>query len=392
MNKQEIQYLLEEKREFKSFKELCEHLGVEYNGITNSRRALEKKFRQFFEFEKVKGKNKIIVTEVFDKIKPNFKSKGSSLPEFLDPAILSELKEGEVISNSQIAERIGITSKDIIKFYGNIKYWGAINIWLNDICTIGDDLDEEKLERKFKAISYFVSNTHSSYNKMIEKSLERLKKKNLIDYEQGLMIYFPEDYIQNIKKTIEEYPTKLKEVVFPWLYKDISKGVDISQYTDCEEYLEVVLGKNEIYKDTPRPVTKEEEHFINSIKKEVLKKYECKSETELMSSSRWDRNKRVSYYTAVNKKFSKYNIKVFKGYYIKAINEDVEYDKENRSEINAIFYNKMIHNNINICERRYRENLEKEKYPRLKDVELRRRKYFDIRFHKEFAGKFIKVS
>ena len=108
MNKQEIQYLLEEKREFKSFKELCEHLEVEYNGKTNSRRALERKFRQFFEFEKVKGKNAIIVTEVFDKIKPNFKSKGSSLPEFLDPAILMTLKEGEYITKTKIANEIKI--------------------------------------------------------------------------------------------------------------------------------------------------------------------------------------------------------------------------------------------------------------------------------------------
>jgi len=377
---------------FKNREELSRFIDEPYITQTNPKEAQNKRWRKYFDFKKVEGTRKIVITEKYEKERECFSVRGSSFPQKLDPEILSELKAGEVVSNSQIAERIGITSKDVIKFYGYVKDWKAINIWLHEICTTNDDLDEEKLERKFKAVSYFASYAHSSYNKMIEKSLERLKKKKLIDYEQGLMIYFPKDYIQNIKNTIEDCPTMLNKVVFPWLYKDISKGVDISQYTDCKEYLEDIFSKNEIYEDFVRLANKEEEHLINSIKKEVLKKFKCESEKELISSSRWDRNKRVSYFNAVNKKLSKYNIKAFKGYYIKTINEDVEYDKENRSEINTIFYNKMIHNNIKICERNYQNELQKEKYPKLKEVGLRKKKYADIKFFKEFAEKFLRIS
>lgn len=158
MNIENIKYLLNDKKEFKNWKELCEYLGKKYNGQTNSRKALEKKFKQFFEFEKVEGSNKIRITKIFDKMKPNFKSKGSQLPEYLDPAILINLKSGEYVTKSEIARRIKIASDDLINFYGNGDSWKHVVKWLNnydkDFCENDKNLWSQRNTKGFKLISF----------------------------------------------------------------------------------------------------------------------------------------------------------------------------------------------------------------------------------------------
>ena len=183
-----IKHLLGEKKEFKNWRELCEYLGGHYNGQTHSRRALEKKFRQFFEFEKVEGSNKIRITEIFDVMRPNFKSKGSQLPECLDPAILINLKSREYVTKAEIARRIKIASDDLINFYGNGDSWKHVVKWLNnydeDFCENDKNLWSERNTKRFKRIGFYVNKVQSSYKKSFDGAMNRLQDMGLIIYDE----------------------------------------------------------------------------------------------------------------------------------------------------------------------------------------------------------------
>ena len=73
---------------FQNRKALCEHLGVPYTSQTNPKKAQDREWKKFFEFEKGKGTRKIKITKIYDKEKLDFSVKGGSMPKVLDPAIL----------------------------------------------------------------------------------------------------------------------------------------------------------------------------------------------------------------------------------------------------------------------------------------------------------------
>ena len=398
MNINYVKYVLEEKREFKKFKELCDQLGEHYNGQTNSRKALEKKFRQFFEFEKVKGTNKIVVTEVFDKIKPNFKSKGSPLPEYLDPAILIKLKDGEHVTKAEIARRIQIASKDLINFGGKDDTWKNIARWLNnyneEFCRNEKNLWSERSTKSFKRISFYINKVQNSYKSSIDGAMKRLQDMGLIEYEEMRVIAIPKDYFKKIREIVVTDSAGVKALkgkVFPWIYETIVEQLENSDCVDWENELKLILKNFDMEDDTKRKASDMEEKFLDNISNEICRAKEYKDLKELLAASCWDASIRRDYFKKYNETLSEYNIKTFKGYHISDVNNDVLVDMNAVRELNTVFYEQRLKSQKDSLEKEFEKEWNKTRF--LKDKGRIGYKY--DRYNKsfeEFADKFIKVS
>ncbi len=390
MNLQEVKYLLCEKTEFKNFKELCDHLGEDYNGQTNSKKSLEKKFRQFFEFEKVKGTNKIVVTEVFDSIKPNFKTKGSSLPEFLNPAILSIVEVGNAYAVSSIAKKLKLVSEDIIKFYTNSESEERVinTIYENENKDLTSD-DGIK-----KSICGFINDIQSSYTSSIKSSLENLKKQGYISYTKGEMIHFPKDFSQTILKMImSDEKVKLKESVFPWVYERIEQFFELKEYTNIDDFLLNELAQFDIFDDSTRRASPREELLIDEIRNELLKDFKYESEQKLMSDTIPKPGVRRSYFSQLGSKIKKkYNISTFKGYYITKKTLETSRDDKLLKPLNDEFCKLRIKLANRKESDKYDERLSKEKCPKLKAIYHRRIKASNLRRFDALVENFLRIS
>ena len=398
MQLQKFKYLLGEKTEFKTFKELCDHLGEDYNGQTNSRKALEKKFRQFFEFEKVKGTNKIVVTEVFDKMKPNFKSKGSPLPEYLDPAILIKLEDGEHVTKTEIAKRIQIASKDLINFGGKDDTWKNIARWLNnyneEFCRNEKNLWSERSTKSFKRISFYINKTQNSYKSSIDGAMKRLQDMGLIEYEEMRVIAIPKDYFKKIREIVVTDNAGVKALegkVFPWIYETIVEQFENSDCVDWENELKLILKNFDMEDGTKRKASDMEEKFLDNISNEICRAKEYKDLKELLAASCWDISIRKDYFKKYNETLSEYNIKTFKGYHISNVNNDVLVDMNAVRELNTVFYEQRLKSQKDSLEKEFEKEWNKTRF--LKDKGRIGYKYdhYNKNFE-EFADKFIKVS
>ena len=174
--------------------------------------------------------------------------------------------------------------------------------WINnydaDFCAKEENLWSYRNSKGFKQICFYVHKVQDSYKSSINCAMKRLKKKELIEYDEVTVLTIPKDYSMQIKSIIEGSDNGIKALkgkVFPWIYEDfINKSVEIDDpYWEIE--VELILSDHGMIDGTQRNATKDEENFLDIISKKICEEEGCENFRELMAKSEWDMSKRVKY-------------------------------------------------------------------------------------------------
>lgn len=262
---------------FKSQRELCEVIGVEYKDSTNSRRACEKEFDRRFKWHK-EGR-KIIIDEVYPEIKEKIENRGKSegsrnnykgiYAEYIDALLLQYLQNEEnklkdtckiYTTNNKIAEAAGVVNHNYRtaynerkKFYNTVKE--DFNIRTNTCCM--------------KDVFYWMK---SKVREIVKASLDRLQKAELLEYESCYFIYAA--YISRVPVEDEmEAIIIAEEETMKELGVEHKKQID-NNYELSKEFNRKVLLK-----------VQEDFDYIESIFKgytiSLWEDFELKSDTEI---------------------------------------------------------------------------------------------------------------
>lgn len=181
---------------FKSQRELCEKIGIEYKDSTNSRRAQEKEFDRRFKWHK-EGR-KIIIEEVYAEIKEKIDGRGKSegsrnnykgiYAEYIDILLLQYLQKEELklkdtckiyTTNNKIAENTGIV---------NCNYRTAFNNQAKFYNTVKKELDIKTNTYCMRDVFHIIK---TKIREIVKASLDRLQRLGKLDYEICYFIYVP---------------------------------------------------------------------------------------------------------------------------------------------------------------------------------------------------------
>ncbi|MBE7010213.1 MAG: hypothetical protein E7418_01835 [Ruminococcaceae bacterium] len=325
-----INEILEKGLVFDNRRKLSEAIGEPYEPRTNSQKSQNKEWRKYFDFQKVGRTQSIVITEVYKKKRENVTVRGGSFPKKLDPEVFSALKVGEYYTLNSIANEISILPSDIIFFHDKHSCWKKIVAQIDGVksedLSSEENIDSIRKKQKYRQLNAFVSiSTHTCRNR-IRTSLNRLKRNGLIDFEYGYVIKFEPYYRDKIMGAIANGDYQgLKEFTFPELYNEIMRIINLENSDEIENEL-YSLNSSLEFDDETRMATEEETNFIRSFYDKKLKELVLKSERELYRQYEEKQNVISDFYDAVNMELDKYNISVFKGYYITYI-ADVEFDK-----------------------------------------------------------------
>lgn len=392
-----IKYQLKVGMEFKNREELSNYLNEPYIIKTNPKKAQDKVWRQYFDFERIEGTQMIKITEVYDKVNVDFSTRGSSLPKVFDPALFLVLKDEEYITCSEIARRMNLADEAVIGFYNENEQWKTIANWLSDRYRIynesADDLYRIKNMDSFKRTCFFISTIQNSYISKIDGALSRLEKKQLIENEKTMMISFPNDYTKNLIKIIRKKGiVDIAAHIFPWIYQAIEESLHIDDLGIWVEDFKMILSNFDIIDGLKREATTEEKAFIEDIKAQTDKEFGYDTSKEAYSASLWDMERRKAYFRSINQKLSKYNVKTFKAYHIKKLETQVEIDRKVLREVNEAFYQSIIRRNEKSLQREFDEAMMKVKNQRLSQPTLERELSDKEKPFRDFVDKFVKVS
>lgn len=391
-----INYQLKVGMEFKNREELSKYLNEPYIIKTNPKKAQDKAWRQYFDFERIEGTRAIKITEVYDKVKVDFSTRGSSLPKVFDPALFLILEDEEYITCSEIARRMNLADEAVIGFYNENEQWKTIANWLSDRYRIynesADDLYRIKNMDSFKRTCFFISTIQNSYISKIDGALSRLKKKQMIENKKTMMISFPDDYTENLIKRIRANGiTDIAAHIFPWIYKEIVESLNIDDLGIWVEDFKIILSNFDIIDGLKREATAEEKALIEDIKTQTDEELGYDTSNNAYSSSLWDMERRKAYFRSINQKLSKYNVKTFKAYHIKKLEKQIEVDKKVLREANEAFYQSVIKKNEKSLHKEFDEAMMKVKNKRLSKATHERELYGKEKPFRDFVDKFVKT-
>lgn len=310
---------------FPNRKALCEHLEETYTNQTNSKKAQDRIWRKYFEFEKIQGTQKIEITEIYEQEKLDFSSKGSPMPEVIDPAVLAYLKKmyTEALGKcyftlSGIAEGIGMCSQKVTKFYSSDIIYYELKKKYSSSSNNKDN--ESKL---FKIMAGYIYKVSSSYKSMIGGALDRLVKKHLITVERVILIKSDKLNSKICQLIDEEKYEEIKELVVPSLYSKIQDNI-ISKDERNEPYFkEGELHKIGITDDELREASPDEKHFIETVNMDVAKEYGCDTIQKLHRENARNPGIRKNYYNECKKRCEEFNIDSFVAYRLDRCNYSV---------------------------------------------------------------------
>lgn len=170
--------MLREGQIFNSFKELCVFMGWINKSktiSTGSKKKFEKDLSQICNWERIKGTNKIIIKEVYDKKKRRVdgRSKNSKYITLIEEILINELRVSnrKLYSIRSIGRILGVIND---KFYEDSEYYSKLAI-------------ENCIDRYL--INIYLIHSKGEINKIIKSSMNSLIKNNVIDAEEGIIIY-----------------------------------------------------------------------------------------------------------------------------------------------------------------------------------------------------------
>jgi hypothetical protein len=174
--------MLKEGQIFNSFKELCVFMGW-INKIktisTGSKKKLQKDLSQICNWERLVGTNKIRIIEIYDKKKKRIdgRSINSKYINLIEEILINKVSgiENGFYSIRSIGSILGVVN---YKFYEDRKYYSKLAF-------------ENCIDRYL--ISIYLIHSKGEINKIIKRAMRSLIKNNVIDAEEGIIIYSTED-------------------------------------------------------------------------------------------------------------------------------------------------------------------------------------------------------
>lgn len=316
MNLEFVKSKLKEGDIFKNRKALCEQLEVPYTNQTNPKNSQDKKWRQYFDFEKVKGTQKLRITKVFEYEKVDFSTKGSPMPEYLDPAVSLYLMDKYMASEdksyvtiSDVAEAVGICSQYVTKFYSSDAIYNELR---RKYSSSSNNKDNES--KMFKIMAGYVNKARSSYKGMIGGSLDRIEKLGLIKAKEVTLIK-SEKLNYKICRLIEhEKYEDIKKLVIPSIYAKIQENIISKDEKDEPYFKEAELCRIGIKDDELREASLEEKQFIETVNNDVAKKYGCTTMQEFLNENARNPGITKKFFNECNKRCAEFNVEYFKAY------------------------------------------------------------------------------
>ncbi len=378
---------------FKNRKALCEHLGEAYTSQTNPKKAQDRKWRKYFEFEKIEGTQQIRITEIHDKAKMDFSVKGGSMPKILDPAILLYLTNtsDKYFTLTQLATNLMFCSTDVINFYNSPTVFKK----LEDKYVSPEKGDAK--DKKLNILANFIAYTQSLYDSRLKNAIERLNRNKSIRTKSVLLIIDNKGFNDKITKLIERKKyDELKILIAPKVYDLIEKEIIDTDIAENAYHIYCRLNSLGITNDDVREALDGEVEFINDITSKVLEEYECSTEKEFYEKTGWKPRKRKEYHSKRNMLLKEHHLANFKAYKLEWIDREgvstIEDDMDDlQIKINSSFYSAIKRNKL----KEYRESrdngIKEAKYPDMMSVKYIRE---EIRYQElldEFLRDFIKV-
>ncbi len=394
---------------FKNRRKLCEFLNEKYAKQTNSKKAQDKKWKQYFNFETIEGSQEIQVTEIYEKPQINFATKGGAFPEKLTPAVLKCLTTNKPITNNRIAKALRLTRDEIIYFskglqgqYGFAKLMYETRNPENKDMATKDDLEDIINGQEMKIYSQYITKTTQSYKSRISTAMGNLDKFGIIDYYEGYIINHRPNYF----KFTSEYVCKDKQKGKINLAKyAIPSDIDMINY--CIEECEHFHGKNwdaenleDVMKNyfsepysNPKTASPDDEKLIKKIHKKVAVELGYENEKQLMQKALWNTTITRTYYEKLNDEFNEYGISIYKGYYVYSIRKDkIDFEFYNEENLNHIFCEIMRKRFYDKANADYTNDLAQAKVPSMAEAGLRRKKGKELAMINNFVDKYLKTA
>jgi hypothetical protein len=223
---------------FKSNREACEFISIEYKDSTNSRKAQEKEFDRRWAWHRV-GRT-IVIDEIYPELKEKIESRGKSVgsrnnykgvyAELVDDLILQYLQEKEsnltdtakiYTTNNQIAEAIGIINYNYRKANANReKFYNVLKKYFD-------------IESNSYCMSDVFDRIKTKIRDIVKSSLNRIKSSEMLDYDCC--------YLVNICNEVKEI-TEVRNA-----YEDEANAIVIAENVIMQEM--GIEKKSEIERD-----------------------------------------------------------------------------------------------------------------------------------------------
>ena len=260
---------------YRSFNSLCKELGVIPKGKANdnTRKAQEKEFKQYFNY--INNRNMIIITEVYDEIKPLVRNKGGRTPMYyndMEKMIIDLLYEThktrpgitQSFATSKLMEATGMINGDYKEFRNKVPK-------LSKMLGIEEEVVYE-----------FYSTTNVELLRKLERTLRQLANRKELVWEYSLNVcklkvadveLTPEGEVavdsNNVPKIryirVHEEATDEEKKYLLTLEKEVLKSMKLKNYKSV-----FLTGRGEEYKTLVNQKLKDEntniEYFYKTYK------------------------------------------------------------------------------------------------------------------------------
>lgn len=329
----------------KNYKEMCKILK-ENEKTGDSKKAQQKEWKRYFDFSK-EGQ-KYLIYEIYEKPLPK--------NMYINPI--------DILNELLICERI-------IEHMENPKYKDKRYVvsmtglaydlgYINDIFKQGyehpnqliDEIFEkpkitESIEKRGKQLSkYDIGNKYK---------LRQLQENVVYDCYNIIPRRYKDRITKTLKRLEQEFVINVSIINFG-TFIEPNKNEPIIEYK-TDEYGDKHVEYR--YKTTEdfRELTDEEDNLVQTIKNELLKKYECENIHDLYKKKKIDK-----FNNELQKELLQCGIASVKKCYVLAFAKDYIYEKrdnikEKQRELNELFLDKSLRNSYNMKEKRINEKI-----------------------------------
>lgn len=189
-NTNKYKELLEVGQVFKSYKELCNHLGENVK-TSNSKKAQEKEWNRYFSFKKI-GRYSLEILELHEEPKNKIDNRkgGNNTVKYID-----KLEHAILLMLSKVED------DKVSVFLSKNKLLKSLNV-VNDN-YVDSKYRQSKLSNIVKISKYEIEDFYQSSDSLlyrnIEAALKRLRRKSLLIYESVLTVGYVETYVDTNK-------------------------------------------------------------------------------------------------------------------------------------------------------------------------------------------------
>lgn len=160
----------------KNYRTLCELLGVK--PVTGKQKKLQlKEFSRYFEYEKIKGSQRIIIVEIYEQPKEKTDSRKNGNHNIY-------VKSIEVVLLHYLSQQLGNTAT-----FTKLKMWKMLGMVSDKYRTLSNNkLKEMDYCITDYEINHFYQRTNSKLTRILHTALENLQRQFIIDFEEEIIV------------------------------------------------------------------------------------------------------------------------------------------------------------------------------------------------------------